>query len=322
MPRSWTYDRGVHAQGDQPAERLRLTDLVGAPVVDAGGERVGRVTDVLASLSGSHPLVSALLVHPRGSARAATVRVPLGVAGDLAPGRITLRGPLPDAAGQRRPDELSLGRDVLDVQIVDVDRRRVARVGEVELAWTDGGLLVVAVDVGWRAILRRLGLRRTADRATRDAIDWSALHVAAGRAHALQLAQPLAAVHRLDPAGLAELVARLPRASGAALMRELPSDRASAALAAVHPGLGADLVEALPLDRAAELLGSMPEHEAADALREAGDERRHALLEELDTAHGARLRAPIGAAPAGEPLPPRRYWNVLRGHGKHPGRRR
>ncbi len=322
MPRSWPYDRGVHAQGDQPAERLRLTDLVGAPVVDAGGERVGRLTDVLASLSGSHPLVTALLVHPRGSARGATVRVPLGVAEDLVPGRVALRGPLPDAAGERRPDEVSLGRDVLDVQIVDVDRRRVARVGEVRLAWTGDGLLVLAVDVGWRAILRRLGLHRLAGRAGHDAIDWSALHVAAGRAHALQLTQPAAAVQRLDPAGLAELVARLPRASGAALLRELPADRASAALAAVHPGLGADLVEALPLDRAAELLGAMPEHEAADALREAGDERRHAVLEELDTALGARLRAAVGTASAGEPHAPRRYWNVFRGHAKHRGHHR
>ena len=322
MPRSGPYDRGVHAQGDQPAERLRLTDLIGSPEVDAGGGRAGRLTDVLASLTGSHPRVTALVVRPR---RGAAVRVPLGLTASLAPGRIALRGPLPDDDGAQRPEELALGRDVLDVQIVDVDRRRVARVGEVQLAWADEGLLVLAVDVGWRAILRRLGLRRLADRAARDGIDWSALHVAAGRAHALQLAQPAAAVQRLDPAGLAELVARLPRSSGAALLRELPADRASATLAAVHPGLGADLVEALPLDRAAELLGAMPEHEAADALRETGHERRHAVLDELDTAHGARLRAAIGrpaAARVTEPHPPRRYWNIFRGHAERPRRRR
>ena len=311
----------MDAPSDAAAPALRLTELIGSPVRGADGARAGRVSDVLASLRSTHPLVEALLVRVPGGA---TVRVPIGLVGRLEPGAIVLRGPLP-GDGEPRPDELALGRDVLDVQIVDLDRRRVARVGEVKLGAGDDGLRVVAVDVGWRAILRRLGLARLAARADRDAIDWAALHVAAGRAHALQLAHPAAAVQRLDAAELAELVARIPRASGAALLRELPADRAAQALARVHPDLGADLVEALPLDRASELLGAMPEHEAADALRATGAERRGAVLDALDVAHGTRLRAAIGAqrgAHPPEPRHPRRYWNVLRGHAGRRGHRR
>ena len=314
----------MHAEGDLAATRLRLTDLAGAAVTGAGGEHLGRVADVLAVLSGEHPSVSALLVRPRGGARGVRVRVPLSMVGELGRHGVVIGDSLPDR-GAQHPDELALERDVLDVQIVDVDRRRVARVGEVVLAWAGDELHVVAVDVGWRAILRRLGLRRLADRADRDAIDWAALHVASGRAHALQLAHPAAAIQRLDGGGLAELVARIPRASGAELLRELPADRASAALATVHPDLGADLVEALPLARAAELLEAMSEDEAADALRATGDERRGAVLRALGPVRGARLHRAIGARrppDGGEPRRPRRYWEIVRGHAHLPRQRR
>ncbi len=314
----------MHPEGDLAATRLRLTDLAGATVAGPGGERLGRVADVLVVLSGEHPSVSALLIRPSGGARRARLRVPLSMVGELDPGGVVL-GDLPPDGADMRPDEVALVRDVLDVQIVDVDRRRVARVGEVVLAWAGDELHVVAVDAGWRAILRRLGLRRLADRADRDAIDWAALHVASGRAHALQLAQPSAAVRRLDGAGLAELVARIPRASGAELLRDLPADRASVALATVDPDLGADLVEALPLARATELLEAMPEDEAADALRATGDERRGAVLRALGPIRGPRLHRAIGVLrPHGrdEPRRPRRYWNVLRGHAQLRGRGR
>lgn len=103
-----------------------------------------------------------------------------------------------------------------------------------------GVLRVIAVDVGWRAILRRLGLRRLAGRTSRDAIDWAGVHLASGTGHPLQLASPSAAVHHLDPAELAELLARLPAARGAEVLDTTENARAAAALATVHPELAAE----------------------------------------------------------------------------------
>ncbi len=259
-------------------EVVRLTDLLGERVISDTGAHAGRVADVVAAVHGEHPLVTAIMVRPHR--RAPALRADhAGVAG-LGAGALRLTGPLPHDEAER-PDEVLLRRDVLDVQIVDIASRRMARVGDVDLAVGGDGLRVVAVDVGWRAILRRLGLRRLAHRASRDAIDWQSLHVAAGRAHALQLRSSSAAVQRLDPGELAMLVARLPAASAGDVLHSVEPERAAAALAALHPDLSADLLETLPAEHARRLAGAL---------------RRH----------------PAGAVDGARP--PRRYWRVLRGH--------
>lgn len=301
---------------ETPATRpyLRLTELLGAPVRDADGARVGRIADVAVRLDDTFPPVAALLVCPRRGAEPVVVPTPAvtAITGEGA----VVAAPLPPA-GTVPDDLLLLGRDVLDVQVVDTASRRMARVGDVDLAQERGELRLIAVDVGWRAILRRLGLHALARRASRDALDWAGLHLASGYGHPLQLAAPAAAVHRLDAGDLAELLAKLPVARGGEILETVASARGAAALAAVHPELGADLVEVLTPERALRLLGQMPDDEAADALRDADADRRAGLLARLTPARAARLRSLIDApaAPtAGAPRPRHRYWNVLRGH--------
>ena len=99
-------------------------------------------------------------------------------------------------------DELRLARDVLDAQVVDVaGRRRPPPSPMCELTRTDGGLRVIAVDVGWRGLVRRLGAGRLArGRAqARELVDWSDLHVMSARGHGLQLRTTSSALHRLTP---------------------------------------------------------------------------------------------------------------------------
>lgn len=295
------------------AAPVRLTDLIGVPVRDEAGRSVGRVADLVVELDAAHPAVRAVLVR-RGRGR--TARAPWDRVAQAGRDGVTLRA-APDADRGAEEGELLLGRDVLDVQVVDLARRRMARVGDVDLV-PDGGLLrVAAVDVGWRAILRRLGLRRLARGRARDAIDWSALHLASGTGHALQLSAPDALAARLDADDLAALLALLPPHRGAQILAAQDEPRAAAAVAAVHPELGADLVEELPLERAQRVLTAMDEDEAAAALRQTRHERRHELLERIGGARAARIRSALAGPPApepGAPRPPRRYWRIHRGH--------
>ena len=87
---------------------------------------------------------------------------------------------------------------MLDAQVVDIAGRRLARVGEIELALRGSELRAVAVDVGLAPVARRLGLRRLARRLPSESIGWEGLHFATGRGHHVQLASPAAAVHRLS----------------------------------------------------------------------------------------------------------------------------
>lgn len=289
---------------------MRLTELVGSPVRRASGEAVGRVREVLARVESPYPEVTGIFAGPR---RGAAERYDAGDFERLEPGGLVLREGTRPAGGPG--DELHLRRDVLDVRLVDVDNRRIARAGEVDLARSGPVLRVMAIEVGWRAIVRRLGLRRLARGIERDSVDWAAVHLASGRGRLLQLGAPDAAVHRLDPDELAELLSVLPVTAGSELLTSVASARSAAALAAVHPDLGADLVEALDPERAVKLLGAMDDREAERALSGADPERRELLLGRLGEPRAGRIRE-LAARDRGGVRPRQRFWTIHRGHGR------
>ena len=71
-------------------------------------------------------------------------------------------------------DEILLVRDVLDTQIVDIAGQRLARVADVVLAHRrDVGLEIVGAEIGFAAVLRRLGLPQLARKLLADTVAWS-----------------------------------------------------------------------------------------------------------------------------------------------------
>ena len=148
-----------------PARRTRLADAallsdVLGRTVYAGGARIGRVRD-LAVRPGSGPWP---VVSLRIGGRAATV-VPASRIEAIEDDRIELAdGPVAPA-----PHGSVWLRDaLLDREVVDAAGRRIVRVGDVLIDVGGHGLAAVAVDLGAAAVVRRLGLRRTAARMRQD----------------------------------------------------------------------------------------------------------------------------------------------------------
>ena len=253
-------------------------------MTDAAGVRTGRLEDLAVVLEDEHPEVRSLVVRER---RGRHTVVPWEQVGAFEPTGIVLRAgtPVPTVAG----GELHLGRDVLDAQIVDVAGRRVRRVSDVELARSARGLRAVAVDVGWVGIARRLGLGRLGRRPHNDLVDWSDLHLVSPRGHALQLRTTSAALHRLSPAELSELVARLPPQRAAEALHAVGEDRAAAAVSIVRPRLGGRLVGALTPETATGVLTAMPVDDAVAVLRNLEPARRRHLLADVPAARRAAL---------------------------------
>lgn len=200
---------------------VRLTEVRGLPVVDATGRRLGRITDLAVDHSDRFPLVTGLVIARRRTRQARAWSAVVRFGGD----EVVLAA----EGGEPPPGDLYLVRDLLDAQVVDIAGRRLARVGEIELAMRGGELRAVAVDVGLAPVARRLGLRRLARRLPSEVIGWEGLHFATGRGHHVQLASPAAAVHGLKPAELVELVARLPPQRGAEVLQAVPAERAARA---------------------------------------------------------------------------------------------
>jgi CBS domain-containing protein len=289
---------------------LRLSDHLKQDVLDADGARVGRLRDLAVELGEPFPLVTRLVVDDRVIAWDAVASFERAQV-VLATRRSELGG------GGTEPGELFLSPDILDCQIIDVEGKRVARVGDVELTRAGSELRCIAVETGLAPIARRLRLRRLAERLPGGAVAWENMHLTSGPGHVLQLESPAAAVHRLSPMELMHLVGRLSVERGAEVLQAVPPDTGAGALSAGRPELAAALLQALPQERASAILARMPLDDAASALRalehpgavellgsldEGVAGRIGELLEHAEGTAGAVMAPEAQTAPMGEPV--------------------
>jgi hypothetical protein len=202
----------LKTHSDHAMRTASLSELLGSTVEFGSGS--GTLNDLGVAIEPGSPRITS--VHVRRGDAIERITSPVVVSGV---------GPLaPEPLGQGH-QELLLKRDVLDRQVFDGVGARLSRVADVCVQLHDGELRVIAVETGVAAILRRLGAGRIASRLRPQLIAWEDLHLVSGPGHALQLSSPAAAVHRLDPAVVAELVRRAPTRQSAEVLEGLAARR-------------------------------------------------------------------------------------------------
>lgn len=286
---------------------LALTDYLGQDVFDAADARIGVVADLAARLGGPAPRVTRLVVR---AGRREQFALPWEDVADFERSGVVLRRTAEelDRGAQPAEDELLLLRDLVDTQIVDVAGRRLVRAGDVDLERQDGQLVVAGVDVGGGPLLRRLGLRRLARRFSSRSLPWSELYAASPAAHTVQLRVDRERLAGLGPAGLAQVIGRLPPAHGADVLRSVGSELAADAVSGTHPEVGGRVVGELGAE-AGPIVERMAPDDAAAALRHLQAEDRHEVLERVATDRAGELRqllsypsATAGALMSPDPL--------------------
>ena len=120
------------------------------------------------------------------------------------PGRVS-------ATASADPIDATWLREALfDRQIVDLDGRRVIRVGDVVLRADDDQLEVVAVEVGAAAVLRRLGFSRLAARIEPQLLAIDRLQLATAAAGPLLLDAQRERLEQLESETVTDLLSRVP----------------------------------------------------------------------------------------------------------------
>ncbi|AEV76493.1 Mg/Co/Ni transporter MgtE with CBS domain [Mycolicibacterium rhodesiae NBB3] len=253
---------------------LLLSTVVGR-WVEADGRRVGRLADLVVTAADADlPTVRRILV--RGN-HARTVSVPWTDVDRIGPGHIALRSGsetlvVESAAEGLSSDEVLVVRDILDSQIIDIAGQRLARVADIVLARSPSGLLeIVGVEVGFGALLRRMGFRRLAARMAPDAVRWSDLHLASKRGHTIQLATKRSAVHRLGARDLAVLVTKLDTESATGILSAKGPAMAADVIRVSQPEVAERVLRAMPAATAADVVATMPADHAAHWRRRLSD---------------------------------------------------
>ena len=134
---------------------LYLSQMMGKPVVDANGEKIGTISDLAISTGEVFPRITSLAFQGPG-------KVPFMISwrkyvDEFDEDGIRLSVESHDIRfSYLQPDEVLLARDLLNRQIVDTQGLKVVRVNDLKLSQSGTQLRLLGAEVGARGILRGL----------------------------------------------------------------------------------------------------------------------------------------------------------------------
>ena len=280
-----------------PAEgtSLYLAQILGNPVLDAGGAEIGSVRDLVARFgSEHHPPVTGIVVRQRRReffVERSEVEIITFKTVKLSSYRLNLR------PFERRPGEMLLRRDILDKQLIDVDGRRVVRANDLQLDWRDGDYRLVGVDVSAQALVRRLGPEAlTQNVRGHSLIDWEHVDSFATDVPMVRLKLRHEGLKKLHPVDLAHLLDELPAQHLQEVVESIDEATAADIVQELEPDEAADLMSSLDPERAADILDEMDPDDAADLLGDLPPEQAEDLLERMEPEESADVRELIAYA--------------------------
>lgn len=271
--------------------RVSLTALLGTPVTDAQGQLRGKLKDVVVATGPDGGRVAGIVLK----ARSGLYLVPSQEVMETPAGTLELRSAEALAPLRDEGNSLFLQRDLVDRQIIDINGRKVVRVNDVDLEWTDIGavhhLRVAEVEVGLRGAFRRVfkgvlpraRLESISRTFSARAIPWQFVDVIepdpARRVKLRIEHERLAGIH---PSELADILEDLAPAEREAVFTSLDEEVAAETLEEVEPRLQKALLEKLDEERIADIVEEMDPGAAADLLSELSEEQSDAILEEME----------------------------------------
>src|SRR5947207_5864242 len=281
-----------------PETLLFLTELLGLPVYDLKGRRIGRVRD-----SAVLPVVDPFRVDRYLiGAGSAWLTIRHDQIRSISLDGINLSD---EVLTPYHDDEsmLRISRDLLDQQIIDVNGAKVVRVNDVSFGIRRENehdfLRVVDVDVGLRSIFRRLfqgvlprlWIRRLQSPIPPHSIPWELCNIVEeDPQRRVRLNISHAKLEEIHPADLADIVEELSPESREAIFETLDNEVAADALSEVDPKMQAAILESLETEKAADIVEEMSPHEAADVLAEMEEATSQEILEEMETEPESEVR--------------------------------
>lgn len=179
-----------------------------------------------------------------------------------------------------------LKKHVLDKQLIDIDGHKLVRVNDLRLATLSAGTFVVAVDVGFEGLLRRLGVAKPTKRLLKplnisipsNLLLWDEIETVHFGQRDIRLSKDLSKLSTMHPSDLADILEDLDIKSQLDMFASLDEEMKLNVLEELEAGDQVAVVEQLTVSEAAAILEKLPSDEAADILDELEDDRASEIL--------------------------------------------
>ncbi len=282
---------------------LYLSQMLGEPVIDANGEKIGSISDLAIQTGEVFPRITSLaFLGPGKTPFMISWRKYVKEATDdgivLKVDKTAIR------FSYLQPDEVLLARDLLDRQIVDTQGMKVVRVNDLKLSTSGSQLRLLGAEVGIRGILR--GLAPWVERAVlkvgrlfRKNIDeriiaWNYMDLLDRNLSDVQLSVTHTRLDELHPADVADILEQLDPQQRANVFKHLDDARAGDAISEMEDEFQADVIDDLDEKRASRLLEDMDPDDAADIVGDLPYEKAETLLRLMGVENAAGIRRLLG----------------------------
>lgn len=284
---------------------IYFTELDNLPTHDAAGEYLGRLVDLGVDPSQNSLRVASYLVRtPKNNLLCISYAQMQSIS--VRSAQTSVRA---EEIHCYAPDEnlMSVKKDVLDQQIIDVNNRKVVRVNDVDFDIQPSNghteLRILAVNVGLAAAIHRLlqgivakhTIRSIAGLISPRTIPWEFVNlIESDPARRVRLRMSYDRLAKLHPADIADILEELSRDEQKAVIESLDDETAAHALSEVPTRMQAVLLASIAPEKAADIVEEMPPDEAADVLQELPPETSAELLADMEKDEAKEVRELLG----------------------------
>lgn len=283
---------------------LYLSQMLGEPVIDANGEKIGSISDLAIQTGEVFPRITSLAFLGPG-------KTPLMISWrkyvDSFSEEEGIRLKVDRTAirfSYLQPAEVLLARDLLNRQIVDTQGMKVVRVNDLKLSVSGSQLRLLGAEVGLRGILR--GLAPWIERAVcavsglfgktidERLIAWNYMDLLDRDLSKVQLSVSHTRLEELHPADIADILEQLDPKQRAEVFKHLDDGQAGDAIAELEDEFQADIIDEIGEKRASRLLRDMDPDDAADIVGDLPYEKAEALLRLMGVEDAEGIRKLLG----------------------------
>lgn len=285
---------------------LYFSDILRMDVIDSKGAWAGELFDLAANPQGDiYPRTTEIIIR-RGLLHRQYARIRWE---DVAyiEDEIRLKIPADAIAFEKNIPllDFTMRRDILDQQVVDTDNQKVVRVNDVQLLRVDNQLYLAHVDVGLRALVRRLEWTEVIDALVKvgnpkapyliheDLIGWKNTQILPklGRMKSvLKLDVAKNKLSGIPPSALADIMQDLDIFARLSLFKSLDVAFQSKVFTDLSPDFKVELIDQLADSESALLIQSIPADEATDLLMRLPRAKTHQLMRLMGNETSKQLR--------------------------------
>jgi len=259
-------------------QELFFSQFRGMRIYDGEKQVVGKVRDMAVQWNGSPP-VATCIKYSRGI----HAHIDLSHVDRLTEMGLILNTSLKELVTRDlRDDEIYVSRWLLDKQIIDKTGAKLVRVNDIKLTWNNQKIILVAVDIGIRGLLRRLGLEFIMKNRPNKFVDWQCIIPLQSKSAHLQLRRIYSQLSKIHPADMADIMEDMDYRERHELMNNMDNRTVAEALTEAVLQTQLQIISQLDEERASDILEKMPTDEATDILGALPEEKSSQLLNKMD----------------------------------------